>query len=733
MVRAGLLSDDQLAAVQVRSAERKLSFVEALLELGVVDEDSVVSFLHSKLMIPRVGASVLDTVDKGALLRIPPELANKHAVLPISADETGNLTVAMVDPTDMRAVDAISAHTGAYLVRAVAPLRIIRAAISRHYGIPMIEPPTPLPPSAAAASAARGGAPNIAPPTAAPTPAPSITAPTIAGPAASITVPTVGSVPAAPITSPFGTAPNTAAPAPAPQAAPNVAVPAARPATVQPTTIVPGTMMVPPVAPPVLAAGARPTTVAGAPGVAPPMAASTPVAPTVQPPAAAGRPPSSATQVAVPTQPQATPTRPPTATNAPVVAPARAPSGPNPVAPAATIKPSAVIRPTAVIQPSAVFQPSAVIQPSAVVMPGPRPAVVLPASAQHSNAFGPAPGQALHPAFTPISTQPPTDVATIHASAQPVAQPPAPSTAPQTPPPTQPAASRPAAPPPAAAQSGVPTQSAAAQTTAPSHAAAPASLADFQPGGTATFEPAPQRRPSPEPRPVNDDDETPPKAGDTLVSGSRADVVDIPLDDLEDHRGQAPTRTIPPEDPDERVPTSTWTPPQFGVVNEVIPLSPEAFHRLLPRFSAVKTRDEVTDLLLDFLAEGFSRVIMFTHIKGEIRGRDARGEDLMVDAVRQIRIPATGPSLFSSVIDRRQPYFGPMRTDTAIDAAFYSALGGVDGVVLCLPVVLRDKVPLLVFASGSHNPVDPRSLQELTTEVSAALERLIVLEKARQK
>ncbi len=120
MVRAGLISDDQLAAVQSRSAERKLSFVESLLELGLIDEDSVVSFLHSKLMIPRVGASVLDTVDKGALLRIPAELAQKLAVLPISADETGNLTVAMVDPTDMRAVDAISAHTGAYLVRAVA-------------------------------------------------------------------------------------------------------------------------------------------------------------------------------------------------------------------------------------------------------------------------------------------------------------------------------------------------------------------------------------------------------------------------------------------------------------------------------------------------------------------------------------------------------------------------------------------------------------------------------------
>jgi hypothetical protein len=287
---------------------------------------------------------------------------------------------------------------------------------------------------------------------------------------------------------------------------------------------------------------------------------------------------------------------------------------------------------------------------------------------------------------------------------------------------SQPSASHPAA------------QASPRRTSAP-QSAAPLP-ADFQPGGTATFEPAPARkRPPTASQPVVADvpqerevEVTGPSgdASDTMIGGSRSDVVDIPLDDLDD---DAPPST-PTINPDDRT-TATWTPPQFGVANEVIPLSPEAFHRLLPRFATVKTRDEATDLLLDFLAEGFARVIMFTHIKGEIRGRDARGEDLMVEAVRQIRIPATGPSLFSGVIDRRQPYFGPMRTDTAIDAAFYSALGGVDGVVLCLPVILRDKVPLLVFASGSHNPVDPRSLHDLTHEVAAALERIIVADKAR--
>ncbi len=349
---------------------------------------------------------------------------------------------------------------------------------------------------------------------------------------------------------------------------------------------------------------------------------------------------------------------------------------------AATPTPVDVPTTTAAIKPSAVLRPSAVLQPSAVLMPGapvagPRPAVVLPASAMNTIPYhGNASAKAERAAASEPTSEPAASAASIAQPAPPAARP----------------------------------------------------SADVQASGTATFEPAPARRPATpqteratQPEPEDD----PSDSSETLINGSRADVVDIPLDDLDD----APAASATPTS--EASTTGDWTPPQFGVAHEIIPLSPEAFHRLLPRFAAVHTRDAVTDLLLDFLGEGFSRVIMFTHIKGEIRGRDARGEDLMVEAVRQIRIPATGPSLFSGVIERRQPYFGPMRTDTAIDAAFYSALGGVDGVVLCLPVILRDKVPLIVFASGSNNPVDPRSLDELTHEVAAALERVIVADKAR--
>ncbi|MCY0985642.1 hypothetical protein OV203_00770 [Nannocystis sp. ILAH1] len=667
MVRAGLLSDEQLAAVQATSAERKLSFVEALLTHSFADEDSVVGFLHSKLMIPKVGASILDGVDRSALDRIPGELAARHAVLPISSDETGNLTLAMVDPTDMKAVDAISAHTGAYLVRAVAPLRVIRSSIAHHYGIP---------------------------------------APTL--PSLQATKPATAATPAA-VIPPSGSAP----------------VPVASQSRAAPAAVI----NVPTVTPPTVGAPSN-----GAPVV--------PTPPVVEPPAAG------------------------------VVA------GPNASRPSA---PS-----------GAAIRPAAVLQPSAVLMPGaPRPAAVLPAAAFAPSPYGIPPQPAATaaaptvtaPASGPApSVSPPGNVTQQAGSsslAAALAATPASATAPAGNV-TQPVGSSNLTAPPAAAATPVSSASPApgnvtqpfssSSITAPNPAAQSSSSRSISgsiprepdsvsPVSTAPTVPVPSASPATtaaEPadgkavpviagamatlRPAEEVDtsrgRTEPgteSAAETLSGAARnADDLDIPLDDLESDRGGASESTTG-EATFDAAKTQTWIPPSFTAANEIIPLSPEAFHRLLPRFATVKSRDEVTDLLLDFLAEGFSRVIMFVHVKGEIRGRDARGEDLLVEAVRQIRIPAGGPSVFSGVIERRSPYFGSMRTDTPIDAAFFSALGGVEGVILVLPVLLREKVPLIVFASGSSNPVDPRSLHELTHEVAAALERIIVIEKARGK
>ncbi len=194
---------------------------------------------------------------------------------------------------------------------------------------------------------------------------------------------------------------------------------------------------------------------------------------------------------------------------------------------------------------------------------------------------------------------------------------------------------------------------------------------------------------------------------------------------LERTYGPAPARA------DERAkPVAVVPPDDDAAQGPVPPLSPSAFARMLPKLVRASDRDEITQVLIDFLAEGFSRVIMFVNTQGQLRGRDARGEDMMVEAVRQVRIPTSGESTFRQVIDSQASFFGPWPTGGKINDAFAKAMGGIVGNVLLLPVALRGRVPVLVFAMGTHHPVDPRSLSDLVDAVSKALERLIFRQKS---
>lgn len=367
MQRAGLLSEGQVSSAQQLSTQRGFRFVDALLELELADEDAIVAFLHSKLMIPRVREAVLGRVGDTAIKRLTPALAWRHDALPISCDATGNLTLAMADPTDVRAVNEIAEHSGAYLVRAVAPVHALRSAIQRYYG-----------------------------------------------------------------------------------------------------------------------------------------------------------------QLAARDDPSAT----------------------QPAMQRRAVQDFEEDRPTMIGMPTA------------------------------------------EPAKPP---------------AQLISQPP--------------------------------------PTRSPRH--------------------------------------------------------------------------------------TPWNPPMLDSSQEPIPLSPEALAKIHPQLVTAGAADEVTRLLLDYLGAGFDRAILFVHSRGELRGKDCRGKDLLPEAVKQVRIPSTGPSIFLRTIENRKPYFGRMTSDGSIDQMFAQALGGLAGNVLVLPLQLGARVPLVVFAHGSKHPVDPRSIQELNDAVGGALQRILAVQRNR--
>ncbi|MDW8284099.1 MAG: hypothetical protein RMK29_20535 [Myxococcales bacterium] len=105
------------------------------MRLGLVDEDRLVAVFQESLLVPAIPWSYLSRTPKEVLSLVPARMAAEFRVLPVEVDREGNLTLAMADPTDNRAVDTVAAYTGRFVMRAVAAPSVVRRALLELYGV----------------------------------------------------------------------------------------------------------------------------------------------------------------------------------------------------------------------------------------------------------------------------------------------------------------------------------------------------------------------------------------------------------------------------------------------------------------------------------------------------------------------------------------------------------------------------------------------------------------------
>ncbi len=130
---AGLLTETQLrtALAEQRKWGGRLGLT--LVQMGVVDESSMVHALSRQLAIP--------TVDLDAHLPVPSalqalrvDIAERYTVFPIAYEAgTKMLTVATSDPTNVESLQELAFHSGQKLQVVVATASSIERAIRHHY------------------------------------------------------------------------------------------------------------------------------------------------------------------------------------------------------------------------------------------------------------------------------------------------------------------------------------------------------------------------------------------------------------------------------------------------------------------------------------------------------------------------------------------------------------------------------------------------------------------------
>lgn len=105
----------------------------ALIEIGYVNENLVAQTLSRKLGVPAVGRNELLALDAQTISLISKEIATQYRAIPLGV--SGRLLrVAMADPTDPQALDAIAQETGSIIQALVAPDLLICLALEKYYG-----------------------------------------------------------------------------------------------------------------------------------------------------------------------------------------------------------------------------------------------------------------------------------------------------------------------------------------------------------------------------------------------------------------------------------------------------------------------------------------------------------------------------------------------------------------------------------------------------------------------
>jgi type IV pilus assembly protein PilB len=131
LVVAKLITEDQLSKALVMQQKDGGRLGSNLVKLGFIDEDRLIAFLSKQYGIPAVNLTEME-IDPNVCKLIPADVVQKYQIMPIN--RTGaTITIAMVDPSNVFALDDVKFMTGYNVEPVVASEAAIKAAANKYY------------------------------------------------------------------------------------------------------------------------------------------------------------------------------------------------------------------------------------------------------------------------------------------------------------------------------------------------------------------------------------------------------------------------------------------------------------------------------------------------------------------------------------------------------------------------------------------------------------------------
>lgn len=143
---------------------------------------------------------------------------------------------------------------------------------------------------------------------------------------------------------------------------------------------------------------------------------------------------------------------------------------------------------------------------------------------------------------------------------------------------------------------------------------------------------------------------------------------------------------------------------------------------------------EVTLLILRYASEVVNRAVLFMAKKDEVRGLGQFGIELQSgkspdQAVRNIRIPLSEPSLFRNVIESKRTYLGPLEASQQNSYFVNEAGGRKPDTVLAIPLIVDGKIALIVYGDNLPDQKPIRGVETLEifmNQAGMALEKALL-------
>lgn len=155
----------------------------------------------------------------------------------------------------------------------------------------------------------------------------------------------------------------------------------------------------------------------------------------------------------------------------------------------------------------------------------------------------------------------------------------------------------------------------------------------------------------------------------------------------------------------------------------------------LDHLGSVRNRDQVADIVLQFLSTRARRVALFSVHHGKIMGWSARGQNVVLEDFQNLILTLERPSVFLNLANAADVHVGPLG-DNESHAALVDALGSPPPkAAVIVPVRVRKKTVAFVWLdqeTGGVGEIPIPLVRQVAEKLGITLEVMVLRQKIRQ-